>query len=75
MQTLAKVLDIELTQGKFQIQERNAKLAVDAYLTPVQQVFQFLEDISMIKAFSCSKGRPLHAFRINTYFERCVRLE
>lgn len=39
----------EQTQMEFSLSERNAMLAADAFLTPVQEVFMFLEDAVSVR--------------------------
>jgi len=47
------------TQANLSVSDRNAMLAATAFLTPIQDIFQFIEDVAVVKvSFAVGSGNP-----------------
>jgi len=57
LEIYVSILLANITQSKLSVADRNALLAADSFLTPVMDVFQFLEDAVMVKInFAIGQG-------------------
>mmetsp|Transcript_136899 Transcript_136899/g.309268 ORF Transcript_136899/g.309268 Transcript_136899/m.309268 type:complete len:672 (+) Transcript_136899:22-2037(+) len=57
LEVYVSILLANITQSKLSVADRNALLAADSFLTPVMDVFQFLEDAVMVKInFAIGQG-------------------